>query len=218
MVARAIERGLVCPASGSVERRADRTAGSLTFGCCCGARPAHPTVRRVLVAHGLILRPWDVRDIPSLTFHANNRSVSRNLKDRFPYPYRVTDAEAWIAHCVCQTERPRSLAIEVDGQAVGGVGVDLLEDIHRLTAEIGYWLAEPLWGRGLATTAVNTMTSYAFGTFGLERLQAMVFQGNVASARVLEKCGYALEGRLQRNVVKDGHVLDSLLYARLPKK
>jgi RimJ/RimL family protein N-acetyltransferase len=169
----------------------------------------------VLVAPGLVLRPWETGDVASLAAHANNRNVSRNLKDRFPHPYERSDAEAWIAHCLAEMDRPRNLAIVVEGQAVGGVGVEPFGDVQRLTGEIGYWLAEPFWGRGLATTAVKTWSAYAFEQFGLERLQATVFEGNAASARVLEKCGYLLEGRLKRNVIKDGRILDSLLYARL---
>jgi RimJ/RimL family protein N-acetyltransferase len=161
------------------------------------------------------MRPWEPRDALSLVMYANNRNVSRNLRDRFPFPYETAHAEAWIGRCLEQAERPQSFAIDVAGQAVGGIGIDVFDDVQRLTAEIGYWLGEPHWGRGLATAAVRMMTTYAFQTFGLERLQASVFEGNSASMRVLEKCGYALEGRLSRSIVKDGRVMDSFLYARL---
>ncbi len=93
------------------------------------------------------------------------------------------------------------------------MGLELLGDVYRLTAEIGYWLAEPFWGRGIATRAVAEATVYGFEKLGLARLQAEVFARNAASGRVLEKCGYRLEGRLHQKVFKADEILDSLLYA-----
>jgi len=91
----------------------------------------------------------------------------------------------------------------------------LLDDVDCKTTEIGYWLGEPFWGRGIATAALKQTTEYAFQTFGLERIQAHVFAWNPASARVLEKCSYVLEGRLRHSIFKDGRLTDSLLYARI---
>jgi RimJ/RimL family protein N-acetyltransferase len=98
---------------------------------------------------------------------------------------------------------------------VGGVGLEPMADVYRLTATVGYWLGEPFWGRGFATQALRALSAYAFSTFDLHRLEAAVFGWNLASARVLEKAGYSLEGRLRRSVIKDGRIADSLLYARL---
>jgi RimJ/RimL family protein N-acetyltransferase len=158
------------------------------------------------------LRAWRVGDEASLVRHANNRNVWRNLRDRFPFPYTAADAEAWIAHTGAQTPAT-AFAIVVDGAAVGGIGLELGTDVHRRSAEIGYWLGEPFWGRGIATEALRGMTEYAFATFDICRLEAGVFEWNPASARVLEKAGYALEGRSRSAVVKDGRLGDRLLYA-----
>jgi ribosomal-protein-alanine N-acetyltransferase len=158
------------------------------------------------------LRPWRVGDEPSLVRYANNRNVSRNLKDRFPFPYTAADADTWIGHVATQTPAT-AFAIVVDGAAVGGIGIELGTDVHRRSAEIGYWLGEPFWGRGIATEALRALTDYAFATFDICRLEAGVFDWNPASARVLEKAGYTLEGRARSAVVKDGRLGDRLLYA-----
>jgi [ribosomal protein S5]-alanine N-acetyltransferase len=163
-------------------------------------------------AHGITLRRWKPTDIAALVRYANNRNIWINLKDRFPHPYTQADAEAWIARCGQEAGNPTSLAIELNGTAIGGIGFDILQDVQRLTAEIGFWLAEPFWGRGIATTAVKAATPCAFSSFRLERIQAAVFEWNAASARVLEKTGYKLEAKLRRSIVKDGRIADALLY------
>lgn len=158
------------------------------------------------------LRPWRAGDEPSLVRHADNRNVSRNLKDRFPSPYTAADAAQWIARASAQTP-PTSFAIVVDGAAVGGIGIELGTDVFRRSAEIGYWLGEPFWGRGIATEALRATTDYAFEHFDICRLEAGVFDWNPASARVLERVGYTLEGRARLGVFKDGRLGDRLLYA-----
>ena len=104
--------------------------------------------------------------------------------------------------------------IEVNGAAVGGIGIHLGIDVHRRTAELGYWLGEEFWARGIMTEAVGAFTDFCFDRFSLRRIYAEPFANNRASARVLEKAGFSFEGRLKNNVMKDGQVLDSLLYAR----
>jgi len=163
----------------------------------------------------LLFRTWRARDLDSLVEHANNRKIWLNLEDRFPHPYTLQDAEAWIGMNHLLIGPPVNFAIVVDGKAVGGVGVELLDDVHERTAKVGYWVAEPLWGRGIATAAVEFITGYAFSALPIDRLQAGVFDWNVASARVLEKAGYEQEGRLRRAVIKEGRVGDLLLYGRL---
>src|SRR5690349_6778280 len=163
----------------------------------------------------IVLRPWRRSDIPSLVRYANNRKIWLNLRDIFPHPYTRTEAEQWIAICESSRGPTTNFAIDLQGEAIGGNGCRILEDVHSKTVEIGYWLGEPFWGRGIATVALAQTTEYAFLTFSLERLQAPVFEWNPASARVLEKAGYVLEGRLWRSIFKDGRLADSLLYARL---
>jgi ribosomal-protein-alanine N-acetyltransferase len=163
----------------------------------------------------LLFRTWRARDLDALVEYANNRKVWMNLKDRFPFPYTENDAEEWIGMNHLLIGPPVNFAIVVGGKASGGVGLDLLEDIHQRTASIGYWVAEPLWNQGIATEAVGFICSYAFSALPVDRLQAGVFEWNPASARVLEKSGFVQEGRLRRAVVKDGQVGDLLLYGLL---
>ena len=166
-------------------------------------------------ADNIKLREWRHTDIPSIVRYANNRKIWLNLRDRFPHPYLESDAIAWISACCSQKDAQTQFAIDRGGEAIGGVGLERLEDVHRMTAEIGYWIGEPFWGLGIATRAVRLTTDYAFHALGLERIQAMVFEWNAPSARVLEKAGYVLEGRLRRSILKDGRLADSLLYARI---
>ncbi|MBI3759063.1 MAG: GNAT family N-acetyltransferase [Deltaproteobacteria bacterium] len=163
----------------------------------------------------IVLRRWAPTDADALAHLANNRNIWLNLKNRFPHPYARTDAEAWIAHCQAETGSPTQFAIDLDGAAIGGIGVEQMNDVHRMTAEVGYWVGEPHWGNGIASAAVIEMTRHAFAEFPLVRLQAMVFEWNPASRRVLEKAGYMLEARMARCIIKDGRLGDAFLYARL---
>jgi RimJ/RimL family protein N-acetyltransferase len=147
--------------------------------------------------------------------YANNRNVSRNLRDRFPYPYTAADATAWIAFNTGLPPPTQHFAIVVDGAAVGGISVEPHAGERRRSAEVGYWLGEPFWGRGIATEALRAITEYAFKTFDVCRLEAGVYGWNPASARVLEKAGYTLEGRATHAIIKDGQMTDRLLYALL---
>ncbi len=158
------------------------------------------------------IRSWRPGDETSLVRHANNRAVWRNMRDRFPHPYTDEDARRWVE--INTTVFPETnFAICVEGAAVGGIGIVRGEDVHRRSAEIGYWLGEDAWGRGIATVAVRAFTDWAFASFGLARIHADVFAWNPASMRVLEKAGYTLEGRLRRSVFKDGEFTDQLIYA-----
>lgn len=162
------------------------------------------------------LRPFRSSDAPSFSKHANNRNVSKNLRDAFPFPYRLEDAHGFIEKF--SAEQPRGLVrcIEVEGEAVGGIGVHPLDDVYRRSAELGYWLGEPFWGRGIATAAVRAISEAAFvKDRELVRIQASVFGWNPSSARVLEKAGFAREGVLRQSVFKDGVLADSYLYARV---
>jgi len=159
-----------------------------------------------------VVRSWQLTDAVALQKYANNRNVWINLRDSFPHPYRLEDGRRWLV--LCAKENPAlNFAVEVDGEAVGGIGLTPGDDVDRVSAEIGYWLAEPLWGRGIMTEVVVAMTRWAIDTFGLTRVFALPFDRNGASARVLEKAGYQLEGRLHHAAIKDGVIVDVLVYA-----
>ena len=163
-------------------------------------------------AGSCVLRPWQRGDEHALVKYANNRNVWINLKDHFPHPYTMEDAEAWVQS---QQDRdtPTNFAIANADEAIGAIGLRLQGDVFRRSAEVGYWLGEPFWGQGIATQALRALTEYAFTTFDLVRLYATVKEWNPASARVLEKCGFTLEGRLRKSATKDGKTIDTLLYA-----
>jgi RimJ/RimL family protein N-acetyltransferase len=158
------------------------------------------------------VRSWESRDVDALVTHANNRNVSINLRDRFPFPYTRRDAREFIK--VTRNMRPESLfAIALDDEAVGGIGFVVSHDVERVSSEVGYWLGEPFWGRGIATEALIAVTRYAIAAHGFTRLFALPFAHNVASCRVLEKAGYVLEARLRNSAIKDGRICDQLQYA-----
>lgn len=163
------------------------------------------------------LRPLAISDAQSIANYANNRKVWRNLRNAFPQPYSEDDALEFINRINAQPGPP-VLAIEADSQAVGTVGVRLKEDIEAGTAELGYWLGEEYWGRGIATEATRAVVPYALEKFQLRRIDAWVYQWNPASARVLEKCDFQLEGIARRSAIKDGQVTDRLLYAYIPEE
>ena len=163
-----------------------------------------------------VIRPWLPGDEESLVASANNLNIWRNLRDRFPYPYTLKDAREWIR--ITSEEAPQAnFAIVVDDKAVGGIGLVLKEDISRCSAEIGYWLGEAYWGRGIVTEAVRALTNWAFDNYNLNRIYAGVLEWNPASMRVLEKAGYQFEGRLRKAVVKQNQVMDEFIYAVVRK-
>lgn len=161
------------------------------------------------IGHVRAFRDDDARSIAQ---YANNRKIWKNLRDRFPHPYTIDDARRFLSGVVA--ENPQTAwAIEIEGHAAGAIGIILHEDVERCAAEIGYWLGEPFWGRGVTTEALKAVTAHVFETFGLTRIYAVPFAYNIASARVLEKAGYILEARLRRSAIKDEVVTDQFLYA-----
>lgn len=161
-----------------------------------------------------LIRPFQRGDELSLVRHANNRNVWINMRDLFPHPYTLSDARRWVNEQVRQRET-NHWAIEVDGHAVGGIGIKPRDDVNRISVEIGYWLGEEYWGRGIMTEAVGAVTRYAFRTRGFSRVFAEVFEWNEASMKVLEKNGFVREGVLRRNAIKAGQVIDQVVYAAL---
>jgi [ribosomal protein S5]-alanine N-acetyltransferase len=159
------------------------------------------------------VRPWRSDDAESLARHANNRKIWLAVRDLFPHPYTIQDAHKFLQRTI--SEQPEmKFCVEIQDAAVGGIGVHQGHDVYRHTATVGYWLGEQFWGRGVMTEALTAVTDFCFDKFPLRRISAEVFANNAASARVLEKAGFIFEARLKNNVVKDGEVLDSLLYAR----
>lgn len=159
-----------------------------------------------------IVRSWETADATAVAKHANNHAIWLNLRDRFPHPYTRNHAVSFI-HRVKMNRPETTFCIEADGEAIGGIGFMLQQDIERVSAEIGYWLGESYWGRGICTDALRALTQYAIESHGLTRVFALPFSHNLASCRVLEKAGYVLEGHLRRSAIKDGQIRDQRLYA-----
>ena len=159
-----------------------------------------------------VVRDWRPGDKASLVRFANNRNVWRNLTHKFPHPYTDADADSWLS-LLAKMSLPTHWAIEVEGEAAGGIGVMFGEGVYARSAHFGYWLGEPHWGRGIMTAAARRTTEHVFSAFELVRLEAPVFEWNPASMRVLEKCGFAREGVLRRSVLKEDQLIDAVLYA-----
>ncbi len=158
------------------------------------------------------VRSWREDDARPLALHADNPKIWRNLRDAFPHPYTIEDARTFIT--MARSMDPETLfAIAVDGEVAGAIGYHLKTNVERISAELGYWLAEPFWGRGVTTEAVRAVTGHAVRTHGLSRVYAVPYEYNAASCRVLEKAGYTLEARMRRSALKEGRIVDQFLYA-----
>jgi [ribosomal protein S5]-alanine N-acetyltransferase len=159
-----------------------------------------------------LVRDWKTEDASAVADYANNRKIWQNLRDAFPHPYDLEDAKTFIVRA--QEKKPPTLfAIATEKEAIGSIGLMPGQDVHRYSAEMGYWLAEPYWGKGIMTQAVKYLTDYAISELELIRIYAEPYTTNPASARVLEKAGYKCEGVLRSNVYKDGRLLDQFLYS-----
>ena len=177
-------------------------------------RPAVPRKESLLILQlqRSTVRSWRFTDAESLARYANNREIWRNFRDGFPHPYSLDDATTFIA--MAASAQPETMfAICIDDEAIGGIGFGLHSDVERVSAEIGYWIGEPFWGRGIVTEALQAVTRFAVTEHRLTRVYAVPYAWNEASARVLAKAGYTLEGRMRKSVIKDGTVVDQLLYA-----
>ena len=161
------------------------------------------------------VRSWRQSDVAALAFYADNRKIWINLRDAFPNPYAKSDAAAYIQAVRARTPET-AFAVTVRDEPVGSIAFVLHPDVERVSAEIGYWLAEPFWGRGIMTEAVAAVTHHAIEAHGLTRVYALPFAWNAASCRVLEKAGYVLEARLRRSAIKNGEITDQMQYAYLP--
>ncbi len=141
------------------------------------------------------LRSWEKNELESLVKYANNWKVAKYLTGRFPYPYTKEAGEEFIKFATSSDPR-HIFAIEVRGEACGAIGIHPQEDIHIKNAELGYWLGQPFWGKGIITKAVKEMVEFGFKTYDINRIFARPFGTNIGSQKVLEKSGFTLEGKL----------------------
>jgi ribosomal-protein-alanine N-acetyltransferase len=176
--------------------------------------PEHVTAGPVSIRTArLEIRPFVLGDEADLVTEANDPRVAATLRDRFPSQYTYDDAVRWIE--VARAHRLVGLAITTAGRVIGGIGLEQESGERRFDAELGYWLGVAHWGRGYASEAVAAFCEQAFATSELQRLHAYVYESNPASGRVLEKCGFTLEGVARRAIFKQGRFLDCRIYARL---
>jgi ribosomal-protein-alanine N-acetyltransferase len=164
-----------------------------------------------------VIRSYEADDLAALTRYANNPAIASQLLDHFPHPYTEEVAREWL-RAAAEQEPEVSFAIANRTELIGSIGLLLHSDVFRQTGEVGYWLGEPYWGRGIATRAVRAFTGWAFRQHGFARIQARVFEFNPASRRVLEKAGFTLEARLRRAATKNGRLMDLYLYAMLAEE
>lgn len=161
------------------------------------------------------LRTWQRSDQAVLAQLCNNIKIWNNVRDRMPHPYNSSHARTFIEFYRRQNP-PRVLAIEADMHLTGAIGLELQDDISRLSAELGYWIGEPYWGQGIATEAVKQMIAYTYSNFGhLIRIYAKVFEGNRASMKVLEKNGFYLESIQRRSAIKNNIIQDEYIWVLL---
>lgn len=159
-----------------------------------------------------ILRPWKASDINSLIKYANNWNIAKNLTNQFPHPYTIQDGKAFIEYAT-KDDPIHIFAIEVNQEAVGGIGIHPQSDIFIKNAELGYWLGEPFWGYGIVSKAIKQIIQFGFSTFDIERIFARPYGTNFASQKILEKNNFLLEGRYNNILYKNGEYLDELIYA-----
>lgn len=162
------------------------------------------------------IRKWKLSDAKELASCISNKKVLDNLRDGLPYPYTEQDGADYISAMLSADETETfAFAITVDGRVAGSIGVFRQGNIHRQTGELGYYLGEEYWGRGIMTEAVKQICNYVFDKSDVIRIYAEPFAHNAASCRVLEKAGFQYEGTLRSNAVKNGRVFDMKMYALL---
>lgn len=158
------------------------------------------------------LRPWNYSDRESLVKYAGSPQITMFMSDGFAVVSTPEGASKFIEFANSGSDKIYR-AIEVDGEVVGGIGVLMQTDIHRKNAELGYWLAEPFWGKGIVSRAIPMIVDEAFQALDIVRIFAKPFHTNFASHRVLEKSGFQLEAKLEKAVFKNGEFLDEYIYA-----
>ncbi len=169
----------------------------------------------IIIIDEIVLRPWSEDDASQLAVIANNKKISDNLRDGFPFPYSLQDAINWLKIVVPANYPPLYFAVTLNEKLVGSIGLVSKTDIYRKNFEVGYYIAEDYWGRGIATKAIKAVTSYAFKDFDIIRVYAEPFSDNTGSRRALEKAGFSHEATFRRNVIKNGAIKDSSIYSVL---
>ena len=167
-----------------------------------------------LISGNIKLRPLRISEAERLAELANNEKIACNLTDGFPHPYTLADAKDFLTKFTNQ-DPVTYFGIEYNGEYVGNISLVPRQDIYRMSAEIGYFIGEPYWNKGIVTTAVNLITEYGFQHLGIIRIQTGVFEYNTASQRVLEKCGFVKEGVFRKSIIKRGKLWDEVRYAKL---
>jgi RimJ/RimL family protein N-acetyltransferase len=159
------------------------------------------------------LREWQMTDAASLAENANNIRIWNNLRDALPHPYSEEDGKQYIQMVLDKPKPTTNLTIAVDGKAIGSIGIVLHTDIERITAELGYFIGENYWNRGITTEAVKQMTAYSFANFQLHKIYATPFDFNIASQKVLQKAGFEREAILKQAAIKNGKIIDLHYYS-----
>jgi len=159
----------------------------------------------------LTLRPYQPSDVENLVKHANNFNISKYLTNKFPFPYEKKDGEAFIQ--LALSHDPLQIkAIVLNDEVIGSIGVHQLADIYSKSAEMGYWIGEEHWGKGIVAHAIKEMLAYGFETFDIERIFARTTHTNLASQRVLQKSGFIFEAELKGTIFKNGEYFDELIF------
>jgi RimJ/RimL family protein N-acetyltransferase len=162
------------------------------------------------------LRPFRAEDKKTLALHANDRRIADFLMDTFPHPYTEEDAAYFITNIASSTINI-ILTIEIDGEAAGCISIHPQTDVYRQNAELGYWLGTKHQRKGIMTEAINAMVNYTFTHLDIDRIYAKVFENNIASARILEKCNFVLDATLHQSIVKNDTTMGELIFVRMKK-
>ncbi len=162
------------------------------------------------------IRRWELSDARDLATALSNKKIQDNLRDGLPYPYTEKDGKEFISTMLAASENDTfAFAITVNGKVIGSIGAFRQTNIHNKTAELGYYIAEEYWGKGIMTEAVKQLCDYVFSHTDIIRIYAEPFSYNIGSCRVLEKAGFQYEGTLRSNALKNGNVLDMKIYSKL---
>ena len=143
------------------------------------------------------------------------KKIADNIRDGLPIPYTIKDGQDWLNLIISENNPPRFFAIITDKEVVGNIGIVSKKDIYRKNLEIGFFISEKFWGKGIATRAIKAAVSYAFREFDIVRVYAEVFSDNIGSRRALEKAGLKLEATIKKNIIKNGIIKDGCIYSVL---